>query len=251
MRPIILKYNVIWLVLSLIVPCFSAAEKIDADLILQKTDEVRVPQRDYSVTARLTSIKPGKEEQVVVYQVLMKGREKTIIKTLKPDIDRGTSMLMLRYDLWVFMETISKPLRISLQQRLFGEAANGDIARANFSGDYIPKLEGIEKIRGKEFYVLNLTARNEKVTYHKVKLWVMKGTYYPLKGMFYAISGKLLKSCYYTNYKDILKKKRPTRLVLDNPIVKGQKTIIDYYDMKLEDFSDKIFTKNYLKKLKY
>lgn len=227
------------------------SKQLAPELILEKTDEVRTPQKDYNVTARVTSIKPGKEDTVAVYQILMKGREKTIIKTLKPDIDRGTSMLMLRYDLWVFMQNISKPLRISLQQRLLGEAANGDIARANFAGDYNPKLIGIEKIKGKPFYVLDLTAKNDKVTYHRVKLWIMKDTYYPLKGRFYAISGKLLKTCYYTNYKEILGKKRPTRLVLDNPLVKGQRTIIDYYNMKLDNYSDKIFTKNYLKKLKY
>ena len=227
------------------------SEGITAQKILQMADEVRSPQKDYKVTARIISQKPNKKDKVAVYEILMRGKDKTIIKTLKPDMDRGTSLLMLRYDLWVFLQNISKPLRISLQQRLFGEAANGDIARANFSGDYNPELKGIEEIKGREFYLLDLTAKNEKVTYHRVKLWVMKETYYPLKGEFYAVSGKLLKRCYYTKYKKILDKMRPTRLVLNNPLIKGKVTIIDYSDMALESFSDKIFTKNYLKKLKY
>jgi len=227
------------------------SEDITAQKILQLADEIRSPQNDYRITAKIISQKPNKVDKIAVYEIFMKGQDKTIIKTLKPDMDRGTSLLMLRYDLWVFLQNISKPLRISLQQRLFGEAANGDIARANFSGDYNPELKEVEKIKGREFFLLDLTAKNEKVTYHKVKLWVMKDTYYPLKGEFYAISGKLLKQCYYTNYKKILGKMRPTRLVLYNPLIKGQKTIIDYSDMTLEAFSDKIFTKNYLKKLKY
>lgn len=232
-------------------PTLAWSEGITAQKILQLADEIRSPQKDYRVTARIISQKPNKPDKTAVYEIFMKGQDKTIIKTLKPDMDRGTSLLMLRYDLWVFLQNISKPLRISLQQRLFGEAANGDIARANFSGDYNPELKGIEKIKGHEFFLLDLTAKNEKVTYHRVKLWVMKDTYYPLKGEFYAISGKLLKRCYYTKYKKILGKMRPTRLVLHNPLIKGQKTIIDYSDMALEVFLDKIFTKNYLKKLKY
>ena len=40
-------------------------------------------------------------------------------------------------------------------------------------------------------------------------------------------------------------------MVLDNPLVDGQKTIIDYSNMVLDDFPDRVFTKNYLKKLKY
>ncbi len=241
--------SVLFITFFYVIPALS--ENITPQQILQYTDEIRSPQTDYRVTATITSQKPGKKDKIAIYEILMKGQDKTIIKTLSPEVDKGTSLLMLQYDLWVFLQTISKPLRISLQQRLLGEAANGDIARANFLGDYNPVLIDVVTIKDKPFYFLELTAKNEKVTYHKVKLWVMKDTYYPLKGEFYAFSGKLLKICYYTNYKKILDKMRPTRLVLDNPLVKGQRTIIDYDNMILETFSDKMFTKNYMKKLKY
>lgn len=250
MKKLILLLAMVFLCLSLAQAAFSA-EEITAQKILEYADEIRCPQADYRVTAKIISKKPGKKDKTAVYEILMKGQDKTIIKTLKPDIDRGTSLLMLRYDLWVFLQNISKPLRISLQQRLFGEAANGDIARANFSGDYTPVLKDIVPIKGHDFYLLELTAKNEKVTYHKVNLWVMRSTYYPLKGEFFAFSGKLLKTCYYTNYQKVLDTIRPTRLVLDNPLIDGQKTIINYSNMDLDNFPDKLFTKNYLKKLKY
>lgn len=228
-----------------------SAEEISAKQILEYADEIRAPQADYRVTARIISKKPGKEDKIAVYEILMKGKDKTIIKTLEPAVDRGTSLLMLRYDLWAFLQNISKPLRISLQQRLFGEAANGDIARANFSGDYDPVLKDTVTIKGQKFYLLELTAKDERVTYHKVNLWVMVDIYYPLKAEFYAFSGKLLKICYYTKYEMLLDKMRPTRIVLDNPLVEGKKTIIDYSNMALDNFPDRMFTKNYLKKLKY
>jgi outer membrane lipoprotein-sorting protein len=247
----LLKYFVVILTLACVPFAHAGTKSISAEKILQYADEIRAPQTDYMVTARIISRKPGKKDKTAVYEIFMKGRDKTVIKTLKPEIDRGTSLLMLRYDLWVFLKTISKPLRISLQQRLFGEAANGDIARANFSGDYEPCLKNTVTIKGRQFYVLDLTAINDRVTYHRVKLWVMKDTFYPLKGEFYAFSGKLLKICYYTKYKKILGKMRPTRLVLDNPLVRGQRTIIDYYNMKKASFPDRVFTKNYMKKLKY
>ncbi|MFA5903991.1 MAG: outer membrane lipoprotein-sorting protein, partial [Desulfobacula sp.] len=219
--------------------------------ILEYADEIRTPQTDYRVTATVTSKAQNKEDKIAIYEVLMKGQDKTIIKTMAPEADKGTSMLMLRYDLWAFMPTISKPLRISLQQRLMGEAANGDIARANFSGDYTPELLDTVIINEKPFYFLELTAINENVTYHKVRLWIMKDTYYPLKGEFYAISGKLLKTCQYTNYKMVLEKMRPMRLILDNPLENGQRTIIDYDNMSLDTFQEKMFTQDYMKKLKY
>jgi outer membrane lipoprotein-sorting protein len=222
-----------------------------AEEILEKTDEVRSPQLDYKVFVNITSIKPVRDPRVTKYEVLIKGRNKTLIKTLYPNVDRGTSTLMINYDLWVFLQTISKPLRISLQHRLIGEVSNGDIARANFAGDYNPKVLRIEDIDEKESYVLELLAKNERVTYHRVILWVQKDNFHPLKAEFYAVSGRILKTCLYEGYREVLGRLRPTRLVLDDPLVNGQKSIIEYQDMTLTDLPDKYFTKTYLKKLKY
>lgn len=230
------------------IPCHADPS---AEQILKQADEIRNPQQDYKVIVDIISKKVGEKDKSAKYEVLVKGKEKTIIKTLYPSVDRGTSLLMIHYDLWVFLQSISKPLRISFQQRLFGEAANGDIARANFSGDYNPKLLLTEKIDKKSYYVLDLTAKDERVTYQKVILWVQKDNFHPFKAEFYAISGKLLKTCSYENYKVILGRLRPTRLVLDNALKLGQTSIIEYSNMTQENFADKFFNKNYLKKLKY
>ncbi|MDI6789722.1 MAG: outer membrane lipoprotein-sorting protein [Thermodesulfobacteriota bacterium] len=236
------------LLLFLPVPCIAHPS---AEEVLEKADEVRSPQLDYKVFVEVTSIRPGKEPKKAKYEVLIKGKDKTIIKTLEPRMDRGTSLLMIDYDLWVFLQNISKPLRISLQQRLIGEVANGDIARANFSGDYIPKILKIESIAQKDYYVLELLAKDERVTYHKVILWIQKDSFHPFKAEFYAVSGRILKMCSYENYQQVLGRLRPTRLVLDDPLVRGQKSILEYSDMTLTQLPEKYFTKDYLKKLKY
>jgi outer membrane lipoprotein-sorting protein len=219
--------------------------------ILERADEVRSPQSDYTVEVTVTSIKPGKDPKTARYEVLIKGKTKTVIKTMEPSVDRGTSMLMVDYDFWVFMPTISKALRISLQQRLLGEAANGDIARANFSGDYAPKLLKAENINGIEYYVLELIAKDERVTYHRVNLWVQKDNFHPFKAEFYAVSGRILKTASYENYRQIAGKLRPARLVLNDPLVRGQQSIIEYSNVVTAELPDKLFTQQYLKKLKY
>jgi outer membrane lipoprotein-sorting protein len=219
--------------------------------ILNQADDVRNPQSDYTVEVTVTSLKPGKEPKVAQYEVMIKGKTKTIIKTLAPAVDRGTSMLMVNYDFWVFLPTISKPLRISLQQRLLGEVANGDIARANFSGDYSPKLLKMESIDGLEYYVLELLAKDERVTYHRVVLWVQKENFHPFKAEFYAVSGRILKTASYEDYRQIAGKLRPARLVLNDPLVRGQRSIIEYSQIIPATLPDKYFTEQHLKKLKY
>ncbi len=68
--------------------------------------------------------------------MLSKGNENTIVQVTEPASERGQIMLMKGRDLWVFMPNISQPVRLSLAQRLTGQVANGDLARANFVGDY-------------------------------------------------------------------------------------------------------------------
>jgi outer membrane lipoprotein-sorting protein len=219
--------------------------------ILNQADEVRNPQSDYTVDVTVTSVKPGKDPKTAKYEVMIKGKTKTVIKTIAPAVDRGTSMLMVDYDFWVFLPTISKPLRISLQQRLLGEVANGDIARVNFSGDYSPKLLKTENIKNIDYYVLELTAKDERVTYHRVILWVQKDNFHPFKAEFYAVSGRILKTASYEDYRQIAGRLRPTRLVLNDPLVRGQQSIIEYSNVVAAALPDKYFTQQHLKKLKY
>ncbi len=229
----------------------SAAKPSLAVKIIKEADKVRSPQLDYIVDITVTSIKPKRKKRVARYEVLVKGQKKTIIKTTAPAIDRGTTLLMLGRNLWAFMPDLSKPVRISLQQRLIGDVANGDIARANFSGDYTPKILRTERIKGQSYYVMELMANDDRVTYDKVIYWVNKKNYRPLKAEFYAVSGRLLKSCSYEDYKKIAGRVRPTSLVLTNPLTKGRVSIISYKKMRIKKLPSKYFTKNYMKRLKY
>nr|AEQ20575.1 hypothetical protein [uncultured bacterium CSLF42] len=195
----------------------------------------------------MTFQKPGEPVQTGRYEVLAKGNEKTLIETLEPASAHGNSILMVGHDLWIFVQDVSQPLRISFQQRLMGDVANGDLARANFVGDYTPSIAK----ENSQFYVLNLNAKFDDVTYSRVLLVVEKKTFRPVKAQFFAASGKLLKSGSYENYREVEGALRPTRLVFSNPLVKGQTSVVTYSTLVKENFPDKYFTKDYLKKLKY
>jgi len=217
--------------------------------ILRRTDEIRLPSKDFTMLARVTSNKPKGEPKIGIYEVMSKGKDKSVIKTLAPAVDKDRLLLMREDNLWAYLPNISKPLRISLRERLIGEVANADIARANFLGDYDPQLGGTEKIDGKEFTILDLKAKKESVAYARVKLWVESKTYNPLKAEFYGTSGRMLKNCTYERYVPLGGRSRPSRIIMNDPIVKGQNSVIEYAKMELKDLPDKFFTDDYMKKL--
>lgn len=230
--------------LAFLVP-LARAETPAPEEIVARADEIRNPQADYIVEARVASLRPGEETKEAVYEVWIKGRDASVIRTLAPATDRGTSLLMRGRDMWAFLSNVAQPVRISLQQRLLGEVANGDLARVNFSGDYAPRILK----RTKDHYLLKLTARYDNLTYNTIELLVSRIDFRPLRADFFALSGRLLKQCSYEGYGEFGGRERPTLQVYHNPLVKGQKSAVQFSNLRVKDLPAKLFTKAYMKRL--
>src|SRR5262245_8144382 len=116
--------------------------------IVEKADLVRFPAEGFQVDIAINTSSAGQVTESRQYRVLSRGNENTIVMVTEPATDRGQIILMKGRDLWIFLPNVSQPVRLSLAQRLTGQVANGDLARANFSGDYTPKLVRTEKVDG-------------------------------------------------------------------------------------------------------
>ncbi len=226
-----------------------AAEDPVARGIVEKADQVRFPAEGFQVDINITSTQPGQANELRKYRVLSKGNSNTVVMLTEPAAERGQIILMKGRDLWVFMPDVSQPVRLSLAQRLTGQVANGDLARANFASDYHPRILRSETIGNDDYHVLELTAVDRGVTYQKVVYWVRQKDNWPFKAEFYSLSNRLLKTCKYENYQLMEGRQRPTRLVMEDALKSGNQSILEYSSMKLRDLPDKVFTKDYLKKL--
>ena len=226
-----------------------AADDPLARSILEKADEIRFPAESFQVDVYITSSAPERDTEKRKYRVLSKGNDNTVVMILEPASERGQIMLMKGRNLWIFMPDVSQPIRLGLAQRLTGQVANGDLARANFSGDYTPTILRTEKLDGEEHYVLELTAVDRGVTYHRVLLWVNKSNSRPRKAEFYSLSNRLMKTCSYERYEPAAGKRRPMRLVMEDALKPGDRSVLDYDNLRLRELPDKVFSKDYLKKL--
>jgi len=196
------------LALSLIASASSFAQAPDdesqaAKIILEKADEIRFPRSGFQVDIHVKSTQDGEALEPRKYRILSKGNANTVVMVLEPASDRGQIILMKDSDLWVFLPEVSQPVRLSLSQRLTGQVANGDLARANFAGDYEAKILRTETIDGREYHVLELLAAHRGVTYHRVLYWVNKANNRPYKAEFYSVSNRLLKTARYENFQQM------------------------------------------------
>lgn len=225
-----------------------APDPVDATELVQRADAIRFPRESFETFITVTNYSGGAGD-VREYKVMSRGNENTIVLTESPASERGQALLMRGRDLWIFMPTVSQPVRLSLSQRLTGQVANGDLARANFAGDYTAELVGTELVDGEDAWVLDLTAEGRGVTYAKVRYWVAVADDRPLKAEFYAVSGRLLKTSRYENFQELAGRPRPTRLVIEDALNEGDYSVLEYTTMEVKELPERMFTQQYLRRL--
>jgi outer membrane lipoprotein-sorting protein len=192
------------------------ADDPKARRIVEEADRIRFPAEGFQVDVAIVTTGRDKAPDERRYRVLSKGNENTVVMITEPASEKGQIMLMKSHELWIFLPSVSQPVRLSLSQRLTGQVANGDLARANFAGDYNPRVLRTETIDGESYNVLELQAVDRSVTYQRVLYWVHESTSAPRKAEFYSASNRLLKTCVYEKFETVLGKLRPTRLVMDD-----------------------------------
>lgn len=230
-------------------PGASAKLEATAEHLLLAADAIRFPRESFQTNITITNYRDGDADEERVYRVLSRGNENTIVLSVEPASERGQALLMRGRDLWIYMPSVSQPIRLSMSQRLTGQVANGDLARANFSGDYTAQLLRDDAFDERAVRVLELTASGSGVTYTKVHYWIDAENNRPLFAEFFARSGRLLKTMRYEAFAELAGSTRPTRLVIDDALKPGRRSVLNYHSMAVVELPDHIFTRDYLRRL--
>ncbi len=161
------------------------------------------------------------------------GDKRSFTEYLAPAREKGTKMLKLENQLWIFSPATDRIIQISghmLRQSVMGS----DLSYEDMMSDtpllekYKAEVTGDEMIEGSKCWVVMLTAIKEDVNYHSQKMWVDAARYVPLKIELFAKSGKLLKRTTLSDvekiqgrwfprtmiYKDMLKDGKGTKMMI-------------------------------------
>lgn len=208
----------------------------DAQAILAASDAVRNPGQPFRVTVTLTEYDKG---QLVDTSTLSSysrtvdnsSQFASLIRFVQPARDTGKLMLKNGNELWFYDPGTKASVRISPQQRLLGDASNGDVITVNFARDYKAVLAAEENIqdgerRSRRAHKLALNAASDDATYAMIELWVDSANNWPIKARFLADSGRLLKTAYYRRYQSHLGAERPTETVIIDGLNPQSVTIV-------------------------
>lgn len=234
----------------------AVAEAENAQEIVAATDKVRNPGQPFRSTLRLTEYVRGQErdhDSLVVYSKEdgATGQFRNLVQYVEPARDTGKRVLLDGHSLWFYDPNSKVSVRISAQQRLIGQAAIGDILTVNLAADYAPSIVGTETIddatrQPRKCWHLELKASNDLATYNRVEYWVEQGSFYPIKGKFYADSGRLLKIVYFRKFAQQLGAVRPTEAIIIDAVDSSLATTASLGEYTYQEIPESWFQRDYL-----
>lgn len=238
----------------------AADDNMTAQQIVAAADQARNPGKPFRLTSTLTEYVSGQARDQVVLVIYAREDPGTkaysdLVRYAEPPRDAGKLVLLNSSNLWFYDPSSKASVRISPQQRLTGQASDGDVLTVNYSRDYTATLVGRETLqdadrKNSDCWHLDLKAATPDAVYNHVEYWVERGTFRSVKGKFYADSGRLLKIAYFDKNQDELGGIRPTETILIDAVDSNLVTTIASSDYRFQDIPDAWFQRDYLPRLK-
>lgn len=245
-----------WIGLCMAVGGAYAQTPPDPQKLLAASDAIRTPTRSFVLTASLTEYRGGKQVDGNTLSIYSKpdapgGAFRTLVRFVAPARDTGKLMLKNGNDLWFYDPANQASIRISPDQRLLGQAANGDVVTVNLAHDYQAELKGEEDVtdgdrQPRHTYKLSLSGKAAGLTYHRIEMWLDATSSRPVKAKFYSESERLLKTAYYRRYTMELGVERPTETVIIDGLDTAWVTVMRFSGYQWQDIPDAWLQRDYL-----
>lgn len=160
------------------------------------------------------------------------GNDKFYCEYLSPAQQKGTKMLKLGEDLWIFDPATDRCIQISgsmLKQSLVGSDLSYEdmMEVAPLHENHTAEIQKEIKHEGRQCWVLNLIAKNPDESYHKRMIYVDKERNVNLYEEWYGKNGKLLKTVEASSVKNVDGRWVPTKYVFKDKLKQGKGT--EYY----------------------
>lgn len=228
--------------------------------IIAGVDNARNPGQAFRVMDVLTEYVGGKPQSSMQLVIFVRQNKTTkqydnLVRYILPERDAGKMVLMNGSNMWFYDPSSKASVRISPQQRLLGQASNGDVATVNLAKDYKATLLGEETLldadrQNKDCWHLELKAATDEAVYSRIEYWVEKGTYRQIKGKFYSDSGRLLKIAYFHKFTLQLGRMSPSETIVIDSVNQNLVTTMAVSDMQAREVPDSWFQRDYLPRLK-
>ncbi len=215
---------------------------------------------DMTAQARLATKDPEQGNKVIESVLYRRDKDDAfLIVIAEPETDRGNGYMRIGDNMWMYRRSTRTFTHIGRDEKIGGSNASaGDFETRKFKELYKPSMDAAGKeIIGEEtigkakipVYRFEVTAKVNDVKYPKLVLWVTKDKYLELKRESYSLSGTLMETDLYTNYKEVEGRYVPLLQKFSDEIEKGRITTLEITGISFAKVDDYKFDKSYLESL--
>lgn len=218
----------------------------DANALLKTVDDNLMPE-SYEAYRTIINEEPNGSRKEFSFYTVKKGKDKIALLYLAPASEKGRATLRLGDNMWLYIPSANKPIRItSLQSITGGVFNNADIMQLEYSVEYDAVFAGETESE----HILDLKAKNRSVAYDKLKMWITKEKQYIRKVEAYSASGLLIKTLEFKEDKNFGNGLvRPSVVETFSPLYKGYRSFLIYQRIKPRQLPDEVFTLNFMGRL--
>lgn len=200
-------------------------------------------------------VKDGRTTRVYEMVGYGRGEDDAAIEYVEPPREKGTRMLKLGDQLWIYMPSVDRVQKISghmLRQGMMGSDVSYEdlMTSQELEKLYQAEVTGEGNVDGRATWTLELKAKDSSVSYPKRIMQVDKELYIPTEQKLYALSGMLLKTWTMSNVKEFPGgRKYPTKMMIQDHLKKDSSTTLEFTEMEFGvKLQDQIFARRWLQR---
>ena len=211
--------------------------QVSARNIVKKMDEL-YRSRTSTATLEMEIITP-RWQRTLKLNFWSSGMEKTFIRILEPNKERGIATLRVGNEMWNFLPKTNKVIKIPPSMMMGAwmgsDFTNDDLVKEyTFIDDYTFAL--VESTGGEEDLLFVKCSPNEgvPVVWGHILLAVRKGDFIPVWQKFYDEKGEIMREMLFKDIREFDGKKIPAVMELIPVNKPGKKTIIRYLEARFD-----------------
>ncbi len=215
---------------------------------------------DMTAKARITTKDPEQGNKVIDSIYYRRDSDDAfLIVIADPETDRGNGYLRVGDNMWLYRRNTRTFTHIGRDEKIGGSNTSaGDVETRKFRELYKPSVDssGSEIISEETLgsakipvYKLEVIAKVNDVKYPKLVMWVTKDKFLELKRESYSLSGTLMETSFFTNYKEVEGKYVPLLMKFTDEVEKGKTSLFEITGISFEKVDNYKFDKKYLESL--
>lgn len=205
--------------------------------------------QDYTAVLTIVTQKPGEKDSVMQIRLFRRDEQRQIVWIIqKPEAQKGQGLLKVDDNIWMYDPESGKYTHSTMKEQIqSSKAKSSDLKAASYSEDYdVAAWE--EGVLGKyPVWVLTLRAKNNEVSYTKLKLWIRKDKPLLMKEEDYSVSDRLMRTVLFPpRYIEVGGRTVYSQILIQDELNKGEKSQLTISEVSVAKLPDATFSKAFL-----